>query len=263
LKTLINDIFAKNKILAYMGLGFLIIALMLSLYAFINTQQVLGLNSMIKPIKFCISTWAYAWTMAYLLFYVNNQKKVKWYSILACFVMVFENGVIIVQAIRGKISHFNQSELIGGILYGVMGILIVWLTTATLIIAIRFIRQKSYTISSPFALSIKIGLIMFVVFSFMGGYMSAINSHNVGGEIGQTGLPLLNWSTLFGDVRVAHFFGIHSLQLIPLLGYFISTRIYDESKAKTFIWIGAFLYFGFVVFTMNQALNGIPFIKIG
>lgn len=245
-----------------MGTGFLAIALVLSLYATVNPVQVLGINSMIKPIKFCISTWAYAWTMAYLLFYVNNQIKVKWYSILASTVMIFENGVIIVQAFRGKISHFNQSELIGGILYALMGVMIVWLTTATLIISLRFIFQKTYSVSSPVALSIKIGLMMFVIFSFLGGYMSAINTHNVGGEIGQAGLPLLNWSTLFGDVRVAHFFGIHSLQAIPLLGYVISTRIHEESKATTYIWAGALLYFGFICFTLYQALNGLPFIRL-
>lgn len=262
MQTFIHDIFSRNRILAYLGAGFFMLAILLSLYAFINTEEVLGINSMIKPIKFCISTWVYAWTMAYLLFYVNNQKKVKWYSILASFVMIFENGVITVQAFRGKISHFNQSELAGVILYALMGVMIVWLTTATLVIAIRFILQKTYTISNPFALSIKIGLIMFVIFSFLGGYMSAINTHNVGGETGQAGLPLLNWSTLFGDVRVAHFFGIHSLQLIPLFGYIMSSSVKEESKAKTFIWIGTLFYLSFVCFTMYQALNGLPFIKL-
>ena len=262
MQTFIHDIFSRNRILAYLGAGFFILAILLVQYSFINTEEVLGINSMIKPIKFCISTWAYAWTMAYLLFYVNNQKKVKWYSILASFVMIFENVVITVQAFRGKISHFNKSEWAGGILYALMGVMIVWLTTATLVIAIRFILQKTYTISNPFALSIKIGLIMFVIFSFLGGYMSAINTHNVGGETGQAGLPLLNWSTLFGDVRVAHFFGIHSLQLIPLFGYIMSSSVKEESKAKTFIWIGTLFYLSFVCFTMYQALNGLPFIKL-
>jgi hypothetical protein len=246
-----------------MGLGFLIIGSFLSIYAINNSVQVLGINSMIKPVKFCISTWAYAWTMAYLLFYINNQNKVKWYSILASFVMIFENGVIIVQAFRGKLSHFNQSALVDGILYALMGGMIVWLTTATLVITLRFIFQKTYKINSSFALSIKIGLAMFVIFSFLGGYMSVINSHNVGGDMGQAGLPLLNWSTIFGDVRVAHFFGIHSLQLIPILGSFISARIGDVTKAKTFIWAATLIYFSFVCFTMYQALNGVPFIGMG
>ena len=86
-----------------MGSGFLVLAILLSLYAMVNPVEVLGINSMIKPIKFCISTTAYSWTMAYLLFYVNNQIKVKWYSILAAFVMVYENGVLL---FRHSVARF-------------------------------------------------------------------------------------------------------------------------------------------------------------
>lgn len=258
----IEQLNRKNKLLAYLGTFFLFIAVVLSIYAIVNPKQILGINSMIKPIKFALSTWIYGWTLAYLLFYVNNQNKVKWFSILAVVTMVYENGVVIIQAFRGKLSHFNQTDLIGGILYGLMGIMIVWATSATLVLAIRFIRQKTYSISYPFALSIKIGLIMFVYFSFFGGYMSAINSHNVGGEIGKAGLPLINWSTLFGDLRVAHFFGIHSLQLIPLIGYYLSKNISDEAKASKIIWIISILYFSFVCFTAFQAIQGLPFVKI-
>ncbi len=248
--------------MAYMGFGFFILAILLTFYAFFNPNQVLGINSMIKPIKFCLSTSIYAWSMAILLYYVNKQRRLYWYSILAAAVMLFENGVIIVQAFRGKLSHFNQSELVGGILYALMGIMIVWLTTATLVITIRFIFQKTYTIPMPFVLSIKIGLSFFVIFSFFGGYMSAINSHNIGGDIGQAGLPLLNWSTLFGDLRVAHFFGIHSLQIIPLLGYYLSQRVQNEKKIKLYIWLGTLLYLSFILFTIFQAFNAKPLIGI-
>jgi hypothetical protein len=257
---LIKEIFSRNPLLAKMGLFFLILAVCLGLYATINTVTILGINSMIKPLKFALSTWIYAWTMAYLLFYVNNQIRVKWYSILATFVMLYENGVITIQAFRGKLSHFNQTELLGGILYAIMGVLIVWLTTATLIISLRFIFQKNDFIRKPFALSIKIGLIFFVIFSFMGGYMSVINSHNVGGKIGESGLTFLNWSTLFGDLRVAHFFGLHSLQVIPILGFYVSTNIKNESKASLMIWLGSIIYLAFVCFTMVQAINGMPFV---
>jgi hypothetical protein len=259
MRTLLNEIINRNKILGYLGAGFLLITILLSLYSFVNPIKVLGINSMIKPIKFCISTVVYAWTMAYLLYYVHNQKRVFWYSVLATVVMIFENSVIIGQAFRGRLSHFNQTELIGGILYGLMGIMIVWLTTATLVITIRFIAQKSYSIDPPFVLSIKIGLILFVVFSFFGGYMSVINSHNIGGEMGKDGLPLLNWSSIMGDLRVGHFFGIHSLQFIPLIGYFVSNRISDPSQAKLIIWVGTMLYVSFVSFTIYQALQGCRF----
>lgn len=256
---LFKETIKRNKLLGTMGISFAVLSFILACYAFVNTEKVLGINSMIKPLKFALSTSVYAFTMAYLLYYVNNQNRVRWYSILATFVMVFENGVITVQALRGKLSHFNKTSLIDGILYAMMGILIVWLTTATLVISLRFIFQKTYQINKPFALSIKLGLLLFVMFSFFGGYMSIINSHNVGGKIGEVGLPFLNWSTLFGDLRVAHFFGIHSLQIIPLLGYFVSSKIKNESKLITFVWIGTIIYFLFVCMAAIQALKGIAF----
>ena len=255
-----QEIVRRNALMVNMGTFFLVLAVVLGLYAAVNTTEVLGINSMIKPIKFALSTWIYAWSMAYLLFYVEKQQKVRQYTYLAVATMLYENGVITVQAFRGKLSHFNQTEIVGGILYALMGIMIVWLTTATLVLTIRFIRQKTFIISDSFALSIQIGLVMFVIFSFFGGYMSGINSHNVGGEIGATGLPLLNWSTLFGDLRVAHFFGVHSLQMIPIIGHFVSQRIENQAKAKQRVWIFSVLYFLFVVFTMVQALAGKPFI---
>ncbi len=163
---LIKAIFERNKVLAYLGLSLFVISLCLIIYAPFNDAQILGINSMIKPIKFGLSTGIYAWTMAYLLHYVNNRKSVKLYTILAVATMVYENAVITVQAFRGQLSHFNINDPISGMLYGFMGIMITWLTTATLVIAIRFIRQKEYSILPVFALSIKIGLVLFVVLAF-------------------------------------------------------------------------------------------------
>ena len=259
IKTLQN----RNKLLTKAGSFFLVLSICLSVYACFNSTTVLGINSMIKPIKFGLSTWIYSWTLAYLLFYVNNQKKVKWFSYLSVFVMLFENGVITIQAFRGNISHFNQSEIVGGILYALMGVFIVWLTTATLILTLRFVFQKTYSISAPFALSIKIGLLLFVVFSFFGGYMSLLNTHNVGGKIGGQGLPLVNWSTLYGDLRVAHFFGIHSLQIIPFVGFYIANKIKNERKATNMVWLIAVLYFIFITTLAVQSLMGLPFLRIG
>lgn len=259
--SLFNLFLKRNKILTYSGSLFLIAAIILGIYSTMNSVTVLGINSMIKPIKFTLSTWIYSWTLAYLLFYVNNQQKVKWFSYLSAFVMLFENSVIIVQAFKGKLSHFNQSDIVGGILYAIMGMLIVWLTTATLILTIRFINQKIYSITPAFALSIKIGLLLFVIFSFFGGYMSVLNTHHVGGEMGNSGLPFLNWSTLYGDLRVAHFFGIHSLQIIPLVGYFISDKIKEENKAKKMVWFISLLYFMFISALAVQSLMGLPFLR--
>lgn len=257
---MIKELFYRNKLTTATGFIFLGLAFFLSIYAFFDTVTILGVNSMIKPIKFFVSTGIYLLTLSWLLYYVENQRRVQRFSLLAVFVMSFENSVITIQALRGTRSHFNQTDLAGGVLYGLMGVFIVWLTTATLLLTIRFFKQKQLTISKPYARSIQLGLLLFVIFSFFGGYMSAVNSHNVGGAMGGAGLPILNWSTLFGDLRVAHFFGIHALQIIPFAGYWISKKINDTSKAELYVYLVSLTWFLFVVFTAYQAISAQPFI---
>ncbi|WP_435354314.1 hypothetical protein [Emticicia sp. SJ17W-69] len=255
---LINEIYRRNKLLAQVGTIHLALALLLGIYSIFNEELIMGINSMIKPIKFALSIWVYAWTMGLLLFYINDKKKVKNLSILAVVTMVYEQFAITSQAFRGELSHFNNSSVYGGILYALMGIFIVVLTFQTLRIAITFIRQKTYSIPSPLVLSIQIGLIYFVIFSFFGGYISGVNGHTVGAKDGGAGLPLINWSTTFGDLRVAHFFGIHALQIIPLFGYWVSGK-YNSSTATKAIWVFSIIYLIYVCFTMVQAMMGIPF----
>ncbi len=60
----------KNKVLFWLGSIHLIIFIVLFVYSFFNKIEVLGINSMIKPMKFALSIWLYSWTMALILNYI-------------------------------------------------------------------------------------------------------------------------------------------------------------------------------------------------
>jgi hypothetical protein len=47
-------------------------------------------------------------------------------------------------------------------------------------------------------------------------------SHTIGAPDGSTGLFFLNCSRQHGDLRIAHFFAIHALQALPLLGWLLA-----------------------------------------
>jgi hypothetical protein len=258
---IIQEIFRKNPILAWLGLIHLALALILALYATINSEIILGINSMIKPLKFTISVWVYGWTMALLGYHLADQRKMRRYSRTAFICLFFEIIAITSQALRGQKSHFNISTFYNGIVFSLMGIFILIFTAYTLYIAILFIKQKTYTIKPTVVLGISIGIIYFVIFSFYGGYISSQTGHTVGGPDGSPGLPLLNWSYIFGDLRVAHFLGIHSLQLIPLFAWFFADKL-DDKKGKLLVWIFSIAYFLFVFFTMIQALEGKPLMSM-
>lgn len=250
----------KNKVLFWLGLAHLIIFILLLIYSPFSDTKMLGINVTIKPMKFALSIWIYSWTMALILNYLKDNRAIKIYSWVAVVVMCFEQIAITTQALRGELSHFNKSSIYGIVLFSIMGVLILAITLWTAYITYIFIKQKNYDLAPAVALSIKIGLVFFVAFSLFGGYISSLQGHTVGSEDGGNGLWFINWSTFFGDLRVAHFFGIHSLQIIPLFAL-ITNSYFDNSTSIKPVKIFSFIYLTFIVFTMAQGLLGFPFLK--
>lgn len=253
----IQSIFQKNQLLGAVGAFHLILAIFLLVLLPFWETEVLGINSLIKPVKFAISIWMYCWSFALILPYVSNHKTVKRFAFVVAFTMLFEQSVITIQAFRGTLSHFNNSTIVESILFSLMGVFITMLTIYSLIVAFRLKRQKD-SMNAGLKEAIFWGIVIMVFASFIGGIMGSLNSHQIGGEMGEEGLKFVNWSTQHGDLRIAHFIGIHALQLLPLFGVVLIRLRWKEQRIIRTVRVASSVYFLIVTLVMIQALMGRP-----
>ena len=175
---------------------------------------------------------------------------------------LFEIGYIMLQAARGRASHFNDETVIEAVMYVFMGIGAVVLVVAPFVLGVWLWRShgKSWQ-SDPLWLGGVAGLILPAVLTLVvAGYMSSTGGHWVGPVTTDAGgLPLVGWSRQVGDLRVPHFFASHGLQFLPLLGLALRGRGRGGSlgvMAATVVWLL------FTVAVFLQALSGQPFLAL-
>ncbi len=216
-------IFLKNQdaVLFWFGLACLVGGALCLGLSLTTARQVMGINAFIKPAKFCVSIWLFVWTMACFLPLLNRPATQAAYAWMVVIVMGFELAVIIGQASQGKLSHFNVTAPTDALLFSLMGVAITVLTLWTGYIGVLFFTAPTLAVPVSYLWGIRLGILLFVIFAFEGGLMAGRLSHTVGAADGGPGLLGTNWSTRNGDLRVAHFVGMHALQVLPLFGYFV------------------------------------------
>jgi hypothetical protein len=90
-----------------------------------------------------------------------------------------------------------------------------------------------------------------------GQALTTFGTHSVGVEDGGPGLPLVGWSTVGGDLRVAHFIGLHGLQVLPLLALaLVRVPRFGAAQRRNLVWVAALGYLGLIGLTTWQALRG-------
>jgi hypothetical protein len=250
----IFQLMTRNLILFWFGNVCLLGAIICLYFIQTSTVQVNNVNAFIKPFKFFSSVAIFCYTIGWLFYELHNPNQILYYSIAVVVVMSYELFVITWQAANGRLSHFNTSNNTYSILFTIMGVAISLLVIYTLVIGLQFFKLNKNNLPIGYLWGIRLGIILFVIFSFEGGIMGAQLKHSVGALDGTEGITLLNWSKHYGDLRVAHFFGIHALQILPLAGYYIF-------KKPDAILLFSVAYFIAVSYTLWQALRGLPFIK--
>ncbi|WP_317129157.1 hypothetical protein [Arundinibacter roseus] len=246
----ITQLKTRNETLWYYGLICLIFSIACLVLTKLTHTQVNQVNAWYKPFKFAFSTFLFSWAMAWYCFYLPNFN-IRLFNWTVIVLLGFEIIYIAIQAGRGQLSHFNISTPLYSAMYTFMALAATIVTLYTAYVGLLFFRHDFPALPSYYVWGIRLGIFIFVIFSFQGFVMGSKMTHTIGGADGSPGLPLVHWSTTFGDPRIAHFVGMHALQILPFAAFYLL-------KSKKMTILISVVYLLLAVFTLVQAMQGKP-----
>lgn len=260
-------------------LGGLMIVTLIACIAgiFIDHRLITGAPAWLKPAKFALSVSIYCFTLAWLLGFVKNgPRMVRLMANATVIGITIEMIAIIGQAARGTTSHFNQTTPLNTFIWFTMGAFIMLVWVMNVLLAILLVRQRMP--DRAFAWSLRLGVLISAVgmaaaffmvtptaaqrTALAGGHSPhIIGAHSVGVADGGPGLPVVGWSTVGGDLRIAHFVGLHGLQVLPFLGWLLTRRkgwlnFFSNDDRLQLVWTAGLAYLGLVLLLAWQALRG-------
>ena len=247
-----------------------------------RTTEFLGTPVWAKTFKFSVSTLLYGMGLMWLLDLAKNRLATRLGGMIG-WILVFELVLLVIQGVRATPMHFNYSSPVNTALWMTMtvGIAIMMFGFVVLVIQV----WRSIRLEPVLAWGIRLGLLVTAIGLAQGNLMPVPNAAQLEAlEAGKTlamlgahtvgdssltpdngvGLPLLGWSTTHGDLRIGHFVGIHALQIIPLLGLWLSKRRekwLKQGHRLGLLFIGAFAYLALMLLVTWQALRGQPLIR--
>jgi hypothetical protein len=258
---LLKEIKQRNRLLYLVGMAHVILFFIFLFLFFIDSREITGINAWIKPMKFASSISLYLLTFGWLLHYLPIKKEVKFISTGIVICMIAEMLLIGMQAARGESSHFNISTNFNAMVFAAMGNFIGINSLINLYVMILFFVRK-VNLNQPMLHAWRAGLLLFFLGGISGGLMVSNMAHTISAADGGAGLPFVNWSTEHGDIRVAHFFTMHGLQLIPIFTSLVIIK-YVKTEIQNLATIGFFVIYAALGLALHlQALAGLPLLSI-
>lgn len=249
-----SRVLRREPLLVWLAVVFAALFAVCLMLAAVDPRAVTGVNVWFKPAKFTLSVAVYLFTMACMLTPLDRGLRglaAARQAIAAA--IVLEMALIYAQAARGVASHFNNSTPLDAALFAIMGALIVVNTLAAARVLWLYWAHGP-ELPAPLLLAVRLGLAIFLAASLEGFLMVARNAHTVGAPDGGRGIFFLNWSLTHGDLRIAHFAGMHALQGLPAVAWL------SGSRKAVLIVAGAWaLVF---VLTLALALAGKPLLAL-
>jgi hypothetical protein len=234
----------------------------------LDSRQLLGVSVWEKPIKFFISVAIFSFTYSWLSsFLTRGGRWVRLTGLVIAVSLAVEIVMILAMASIGETSHFNVSTTTAIAIWSIMATFISIVLFATLFLSfmILFQKQQEFNLKLTLALgslntAVGMGLAYLMTWptaNQLANYQGIAGAHAVGVSDGGPGLPFLGWSTVAGDLRVGHFFGLHSIQVAAIL--LAISLIVPLAFRVPLLIVGNLTWLGFVGLVTWQSLRAEPF----
>ena len=233
-----------------------------------DARELGGVSVWEKPLKFFISSAIFSFTFSWLSSFITKGSRwVKLAGLLIAISLAVELVLIVAMAALGTTSHFNVSTPAAIVIWSLMAtfISIVLFATLFLSITILFQKQQEFNLKLTLVLgslntAVGMGLAYLMTWptaNQLANYQGIAGAHSVGVSDGGPGLPFFGWSTVAGDLRVGHFFGLHSIQVAAIL--LAVALVLPMALRVPLLIVGNFTWLGFVGLVTWQSLRAEPF----
>ncbi|MGW8351554.1 hypothetical protein [Streptomyces wedmorensis] len=243
----------------------------------VDDRILVGVPIWTKPLKFSLSFIAYGLSLAWMLSLLAPLPRAHrigwWAGTVVAVTSAVEMVLITLQVVRGTQSHFNQATPFDNAVFQIMGATVAVLWLGALTIAVLLLRAR--ILDRVTAWAVRLSSLIALAGAAVGFLMVRPTSeqlavdeppvsgaHSVGVPDGGPSMPLTGWSTTGGDLRIPHFFGMHALQLLPLLLLVLAVlaprfgRLADERVRLRLTVTAAGAYTAAFVLLTWQALRG-------
>jgi hypothetical protein len=257
-----------TKSLFWLAVICVVVAIALVPLWILDSRQLLGVSVWEKPIKFYISVAIFSFTYSWLSsFLTRGGRWVKLTGLVIAVSLAVENVLILAMASIGDTSHFNVSTPTAIAIWSIMATFISIVLFSTIFISLMIMFQKRQEFNLKLALALgsintAVGMGLAYLMTWptatqLANYQGIAGAHAVGVSDGGPGLPFLGWSTVAGDLRVGHFFGLHSIQVAAIL--LAISLLLPFAFRIPLIVVGNLTWLGFVGLVTWQSLRAEPF----
>ena len=243
---------SRQRTLTLFALLMLVAMLPTAIALGLDARTVHGVDVWVKPLKFMAALALFSFSTAWFIGLLPEARRrapaVRFVVASIVGAGGLEVGYIVLQSALGQASHYNYSDRLHALLYSAMGVGALLLCATQGVLAVQIARHGRSDIDPAWRLAVVRGLWLTLLLgagagALLGGMQAPAGS----------GLPLFGWHGS-GDLRPAHFLGMHAQQLLPALGLVLAG--WSTASARKALNAAVAIYVAMWLVLMAMGLNG-------